>query len=67
MIDSISTPKRRKRKKTVKAWASIGSHNNIFVFGGGPVADKYPYLMHIFAAKISTDLIPVTISYEVKE
>jgi len=57
----------RIRKKTVKAWASVGSHDKIFMFIGGTIADKYPSLMEIYFNKISDDLIPVTITYEVKK
>lgn len=67
-MDSISTPKKRRtRKKTIKAWASIGSHNDIFIFAAGPVATRYPYLMQVYSARVSDDLIPITISYEVKK
>lgn len=55
----------KKKTKTVKAWADVGSHGGIFVFEVGPVASRYPKLMHIFYEKISADLIPVKITYEI--
>ena len=54
-------------KKKIKAWADIGSHGGIFVFEGGVVAERYPTLMHIFHKKITKDLIPVVITYEIKD
>ena len=50
-------------KVEVKAWADIGSHNKIFMFELGPVASKYPTLLHVYKNKITPDLVPVTISY----
>jgi len=57
----------RTKKKTVKAWASVGSHDKIFMFIGGAIADKYPSLMEVYFYKVSEDLIPITITYEVKK
>jgi len=51
-------------KKTVKAFADVGSHGGIFEFQSGPVADRYPGLMQIYSEQITRDLIPVTITYE---
>ena len=47
--------------KIVKAWADVGSHRGIFVFESGPVGDRYPHLLHIFAKQVTPDLIPVHI------
>ena len=51
------------KKRTVKAWADIGSHEGIFEFVGGPVAVHYPYLLHIYSRKVKKYLVPVTITY----
>jgi len=53
------------KKRKIKAWADVGSNGGIFVFELGPVARQYPRLMHIYDRKISKDLIPVTITYEI--
>ena len=60
-------PKKVKPKfKTVKAWADVGSHGGIFYFDGGPVADRYPGLMHIFKTKVTEDLVEVEIRIPTK-
>lgn len=51
----------KRRVRRVKAWAAVGSHDGIFEFVVGPVAEKYPNLMHVFSKKIMRDLVPVTI------
>lgn len=48
----------------MKGYADIGSHNKIFMFSAGSVAEKYPTLLHIYAEKVSPDLIPVTITFK---
>ena len=60
--DGIMTYKIKTKK--IKAWADVGSHGGIFVFEVGPVAQEYPSLLHIYKRKISKDLVPVTITYE---
>lgn len=52
------------RKREVRAWAYVGSHGGIFEFAMGPVAEKYPKLMHIYSEKVTNDLIPITIIYD---
>jgi len=52
------------KKRKIKAWADVGSNGGI-LFELGPVARQYPRLMHIYDRKISKDLIPVTITYEI--
>ena len=59
----MSNPMKQKEKK-VKAWADVGSGGGIFVFEAGPVASRYPRLMHIFDRQITSGLIPVTITYK---
>lgn len=54
----------KKKTKTIKAWADVGSHGNIFFFLSGPVGDKYPGLLHIYQKRVTKDLIPVTITYK---
>ena len=51
-----------KNIKPIKAWADVGSNGGIFEFQLGPVAQRYPHLMHIFSEKVSDDLIPVLIT-----
>lgn len=41
-------PVKLPKEKEIIAWADVGSHCGIFMFEAGPVADKYPYLMHIY-------------------
>jgi len=55
-------------KKAIKlaAWADVGSHGGIFAFDGGPVGHRYPGLLHIFKEKLTGDLIPVEITYEIE-
>ena len=48
-----------KKVKKHKAWADVGSHGGIFVFTAGPIADKYPWLMHIYDKKLDDSLVPV--------
>ena len=47
--------------KKIKAWADVGSHGGIFVFSSGPVADRYPGLLHIYETQVTKDLVPVEI------
>ena len=55
------------RRKTVIAWADIGSHGGIFEFVSGPVAERYPSLMHVFSRPLTPDLVPVKITVLVPE
>lgn len=53
------------KKKVVKAWADIGSHGGIFAFGGGgECARRYQGMMHIYETKVTADLKPCTITYD---
>ena len=54
----------KKKTKTIRAYADIGSHNGIFMFEAGPVANRYPKLLHIFKEKVTPDLRPVKITYK---
>lgn len=36
----------KKRKHT--CWVDVGSHGLPFVFDMGPVADRYPQLLHVY-------------------
>ena len=49
----------------MRAYADIGSHGGIFYFDMGPVANRYPQLMHIYRKKITPDLRPVIIEYKI--
>lgn len=63
------TPPKKKAThviRRVKAWADVGSHGHIFAFESGPVASHYPRLLHVYARKMTDDLIPVTITYRTK-
>lgn len=53
--------------KIINAWAWVGSHGLIFEFCAGPVADRYPHLMHIFSEQVSPDLVPVEIHIQAEE
>ena len=55
-----------KKTKTIRAYADIGSHNGIFEFVGGKIADNYPTLLQVYRKKVSSDLIPVKITYLLK-
>lgn len=55
-----------KRMKPLKAYADVGSHGGVFMFDIGPVADRYPTLLHIYKTKVTSDLVPVVIR-EVKK
>lgn len=48
---------------SVTGYADIGSHEKIFEFSAGPVADKYPHLLHIYSEKVTPDLKEVKISW----
>jgi hypothetical protein len=50
-------------KRTLKAWADVGSHGGIFVFEGGPMAEHFPGLLQIYHDPMP-GCIPVTITYE---
>lgn len=52
-----------KKCKKLEAWASVGSHGGVYVFMCGPVADRYPELLHVYKTKVTPDLQPVTITY----
>ena len=58
---------KKKVEKRVRGYADIGIHGGIFVFEMGPVASRYPKLMHIYHKKISKHLIPVTMIYKMPE
>lgn len=47
--------------KEINAWADVGSHGGIYEFTGGPVADRYPHLLHIYSEKMSANMVPVRI------
>lgn len=53
-----------KKIKRIRAYADIGSHNGIFEFCAGPVAERYPKLMHVYSKK-SPGLKPVIIEYKI--
>lgn len=55
--------KQTKKVRTIKAWADVGSHGHIYHFIAGPVAERYPKLMHVFSEKVSPHLKRVTITY----
>ena len=60
---------KRGRKRSVKAWADVGSHGGIFVFEVGYVAALYPRLLHIYDFNVPglrppKGLTPVTITYD---
>lgn len=53
---------RKSRKpRTWKAWVEVGSHGGIFRFAAGPVAARYPNLMHVYTEP-APDRIAVTIT-----
>lgn len=54
-------------KKTVKAFADVGSHGEIWHFATGPVAERYPHLMQIYTERVTPDLVPVIITYDYPE
>jgi hypothetical protein len=53
-------------KKSMIAWADIGSHGKIFEFVSGPVAERYPHLLHIYSKKLTPYLVRVKITLEDK-
>lgn len=54
----------KKRKVVLKAWADIGSHGHIFTFIGGPTGIRYPGLLQIYKDRLTPNLKPITITYE---
>lgn len=60
--------KKKAKERTYKmtAYADMGSHQKIFMFSGGQIAEKYPTLLHIYLQKVSEDLVPITITYKIK-
>lgn len=55
----------KKKKKRIRAYADIGSHDGIFMFEAGLVGTRYPGLLHVYRHKINADLKPVIIEYYV--
>lgn len=55
-------PEKTKQVKAVRGWADVGSNGGIFEFQLGPVAQRYPYLMHIYSKQITSDLVEVLIT-----
>jgi len=53
-------------KKTIRAYADVGSHGGIFYFEMGNIAERYPTLMQIYRKKICKGLTPVKITYETR-
>lgn len=43
----------------IKVYVSVGSHGGIFEFLVGPVAKRYPHLLHVYAKQVTDDLIPM--------
>jgi hypothetical protein len=56
----------KKKIKRMRAYADIGSHNGVFMFDSGPVADRYPKLLHVYKEKVTPDLRPVIIEFRLK-
>jgi len=54
-----------KKLRRMRAYADIGSHGGLFMFGLGPVGDKYPTLLHIYKKRLLKSFIPVIIEYKV--
>lgn len=52
---------KRKAKLVIKVWADLGPGGTPYVFAAGPVHSMYGPLLHVWANKISDDLIPVEI------
>lgn len=51
-----------KKMKSTIAYADVGSNGGIFMFWSGPIYDKHPTLLHIYADRLSPDLVPVLIT-----
>jgi len=47
-----------------KVYIDIGSHDKIFMFYIGEIAQKYPTLLHVYNEKISEDLVEATLVYK---
>lgn len=60
-----TTKKQKKTVKRVRCWVNVGSHGGIFHFWAGPVAERYPYLMHVYHKKVAPHLKQAVIEYKV--
>lgn len=56
-----------KRKRYVKVYISVGSHGRPFMFDFGDVGTKYPTLLWVFKKRITMDLIPAKLVYELDD
>lgn len=54
------------KTRKVKVFVDVGSHGGVFVFAVGPVAARYPGLMHIYDRK-APGLLPATLTYAVRK
>ena len=62
----MATAIKKSTRRSIRAYAWVGSHGKPMMFCGGKIAQDYPTLLHIHHKKVSEDLIPVTITYSVK-
>ena len=55
------------KKKRMRVYVDIGSHNKPFMFSGGMIADSYPTLLQVYHKKITSDLRPAILEFNIKE
>lgn len=49
LLEAARVVERGNNKKKITAWADVGSNGGIFEFQSGPVATRYPHLMHVYS------------------
>lgn len=55
----------KKKEKRMRVYIDIGSHGGVFRFDCGPVAERYPTLLHVYHKKVSKDLKPAILIYKI--
>lgn len=55
---------KKKKKKRMRVYIDVGSHNRPFMFESGPVGDKYPKLLHVYHKKVTPDLKPAILEWK---
>ena len=51
----------------MRVYVDLGSHNLPYMFEMGNIAEKYPTLLQVYFKKITPDLKPAILEYNIKE
>lgn len=54
-----------KKQKRMRVYVDVDSHGKVFEFIAGPVANRYPHLLHVYGKRLDKSLIPATLIYDI--